>query len=72
MIENIIEDGINDFFFAHINKMNESWIHPIHFVGGIAFAFKDVIKQLALSYEIELGKIIKSPMEGLITFHKKQ
>ena len=72
MIENIIEDGINDFFFAHINKMNESWIHPIHFVGGVAFAFKDVIKQLALSYEIELGKIIKSPMEGLITFHKKQ
>ena len=72
MIENIIEDGINDFFFAHINKMNESWIHPIHFVGGIAFAFKDVIEQLALSYEIELGKIIKSPMEGLITFHKKQ
>jgi N-acetylglucosamine kinase-like BadF-type ATPase len=72
MIENIIEDGINDFFFAHINKMNESWIHPIHFVGGIAFAFKDVIKQLALSYEIELGKIIKSPMEGLITFHKQQ
>jgi N-acetylglucosamine kinase-like BadF-type ATPase len=72
MIENIIEDGLNDFFFAHINKMNESWIHPIHFVGGVAFAFKDVIKQLALSYEIELGKIIKSPMEGLITFHKKQ
>jgi len=72
MIENIIEDGLNDFFFAHINKMNESWIHPIHFVGGIAFAFKDIIKQLALSYEIELGKIIKSPMEGLITFHKQQ
>lgn len=72
MIENIIEDGLNDFFFAHINKMNESWIHPIHFVGGIAYAFKDIIKQLALSYEIELGKIIKSPMEGLIEFHKKQ
>ncbi len=72
MIENIIEDGLNDFFFAHINKMNESWIHPIHFVGGVAYAFKDIIKQLALSYEIELGKIIKSPMEGLIEFHKKQ
>jgi len=72
MIENIIEDGLNDFFFAHINKMNESWIHPIHFVGGIAYTFKDIIKQLALSYEIELGKIIKSPMEELIEFHKKQ
>ena len=72
MIENIIEDGLNDFFFTHINKMNESWIHPIHFVGGVAFAFKDIIKQLALSYEIELGNIIKSPMEGLIAFHKKK
>ena len=72
MIENIIEDGLNDFFFAHINKMNESWIHPIHFVGGVAYAFKDVIKQLALSYEIELGNIIQSPMKGLIEFHKKQ
>jgi len=72
MIENIIEDGLNDFFFSHINKMNESWIFPIHFIGGIAYVFKDIIKQLALSYEIELGKIIKSPMEGLIAYHKKQ
>ena len=47
-------------------------MNPIHFVGGVAYAFKDIIKQLALSYEIELGKIIQSPMKGLIEFHKKQ
>ena len=71
MIENIIEDGLNDFFYAHINKMNEAWLYPIHFVGSVAFGFKDIIKQLALSYEIELGSIIKSPMQGLITYHQK-
>ena len=71
MIENIIEDGLNDFFYAHINKMNEAWLHPIHFVGSVAFGFKDIIKQLALSYEIELGSIVKSPMQGLIAFHQK-
>ncbi len=70
MIENIIEDGINDFFFAHLNKLNESWLHPIHFAGTIAYVFKDVIKQLAAAYEIELGSIIKSPMDGLIKYHK--
>ena len=70
MIENIIEDGINDFFFTHLNKLNESWLYPIHFSGSIAFVFKDVIKLLATAYEIELGKIIKSPMEGLLTYHK--
>lgn len=72
MIENIIEDGINDFFYTHLNKLNESWLYPIHFVGSVAHAFKDVIKQLAEVYEMELGKIIKSPMQGLITYHSLQ
>jgi N-acetylglucosamine kinase-like BadF-type ATPase len=70
MIENIIEDGLNDFFYTHLNKLNESWLYPIHFVGSVAFAFKDVIKQLALVYEMELGSIIKSPMQGLIVYHQ--
>ena len=69
MIENIIEDGINDFFYTHLNKLNESWLYPIHFVGSVAYAFKDVIKQLAEVYEMELGSIIKSPMQGLINYH---
>ena len=71
MIENIIEDGLNDFFYAHIIKMNEAWLYPIHFVGSVAFGFKDILRQLALSYEIELGTIVKSPMQGLITYHQK-
>ena len=70
MIENIIEDGLNDFFYTHLNKLHESWLYPIHFTGSVAYAFRDVIKQLALVYEMELGKIIKSPMEGLIAYHK--
>jgi hypothetical protein len=37
----------------------------------VAYGFKDIIKQLALSYEIELGSIVKSPMQGLITYHQK-
>jgi glucosamine kinase len=72
MIENIIEDGINDFFFTHLNKLNESWLYPIHFTGSVAYVFRDVIKQLASAYELEIGKIVKSPMEGLIEFHKKE
>jgi glucosamine kinase len=71
MIENIIEDGINDFFFAHLNKLNESWLHPIHFAGSVAYVFRDVIKQLATAYELEIGSIVKSPMEGLLKFHQQ-
>ncbi len=72
MIENIIEDGINDFFFAHLNKLNESWLYPIHFAGSVAYVFRDVIQQLATAYELEIGKIIKSPMEGLLVYHQQE
>ena len=69
MIENIIEDGLNDFFFQHLCKYPEIWKYPVHFTGGISHGFKDVIKQLCSSYEFELGHIYKTPMEGLVRFH---
>jgi len=69
MIENIIEDGLNDFFFTHLCKYGESWKHPINFVGGVSYGFRDVIIDLCGTYEFELGKILKNPMEGLIDYH---
>lgn len=70
MIENIIEDGLNDFFFNHLCKYKETRALPIHFAGSVAFGFKDVLQQLCNTYEFELGKIMKNPMEGLIEFHR--
>jgi len=69
MIENIIEDSLNDFFFNHLYKYRESWTLPINFVGSIAFGFKDVLQELCTTYELELGNVLKTPMEGLIKFH---
>ncbi len=69
MIENIIEDGLNDFFFDHLCKYREIWTFPVHFTGSVAFGFKDVLQQLCDSYEFEMGKVIKAPMEGLIDYH---
>jgi N-acetylglucosamine kinase-like BadF-type ATPase len=70
MVENIIEDGLNDFFFTHLYKYRESWLLPIHFVGSIAHGFRDVLKELCNTYELELGTILKTPMNGLIAYHR--
>ncbi|MEO5996185.1 MAG: N-acetylglucosamine kinase [Chitinophagaceae bacterium] len=69
MIENIIEDGLNDFFFQHIYKYRESWRLPVHFTGGVAFGFRDVLKDLCSTYKLELGNVIRNPMDGLIKYH---
>ncbi|HAN66147.1 MAG TPA: N-acetylglucosamine kinase, partial [Chitinophagaceae bacterium] len=71
MIENIIEDGFNDFFFQHILKYRESWTHPIHFTGSIAYLFKDVLKDMCNTYEVQLGRIMQNPMDGLIRYHQE-
>ncbi len=70
MIENIIEDGLNDFFFTHLYKYRESWTMPIHFIGSIAFGFRDVLQDLCSTYELELGQVLKTPMQGLLAYHK--
>jgi N-acetylglucosamine kinase-like BadF-type ATPase len=69
MIENILEDGLNDFFFYHLSKFPEVWKLPVNFVGSVAYGFKDVLKQLCNSYEFELGKVLKKPITGLIDYH---
>ncbi len=69
MIENIIEDSFNDFFFHHLYKFRESWRLPVNFIGSVAFGFKDVLQDLCNSYQLELGKVLKNPMAGLAKFH---
>ncbi|HSC52090.1 MAG TPA: hypothetical protein VLC98_00600 [Phnomibacter sp.] len=69
MVENIIEDGLSDFFHTHLYKYPETWTHPVHFMGSIAWHFRDVLKELCQSFELQLGTIVKSPMPGLIKYH---
>ena len=71
MVENIIEDCLSDFFQHHILKYRESWKLPLYFTGSVAFEFKDVLATLCDQYELELGYIVKTPIDGLISYHKQ-
>ena len=71
MVENILEDGLNDFFFQHLCKYREVWKMPVSFVGGVAYGFKDIILDLCQSYEFEPGKVLKNPMDGLVEYHSE-
>ncbi len=70
MVENIIEDSFNDFFFHHIYKYRESWTMPINFIGSVAFGFKDVLKDMCNTFELQLGIVLKNPMDGLVKYHR--
>lgn len=71
MIENIIEDGLTDFFTTHIIKYPESSRLPVHFTGSIAYGFRDVISQLCTNFGLQQGVILRTPMEGLVQYHRE-
>jgi glucosamine kinase len=70
LIENIIEDCLNEFFINHLIKYKQSWKVPIHFVGSVSYESRDIVAQLCQQYELQLGTIMKSPMEGLVKLYK--
>lgn len=69
IIENIIEDGLKDFFNQHILRIEEHKIYPLHFVGSIAYGFKDVLKSICEDLQLTLGKVLKNTLEGLVEYH---
>jgi glucosamine kinase len=70
MIENIIEDGLWDFFSIHLAHYPESGKCPVFFTGSVAFGFQDILKELCKTFGWQPGKILAKPMDGLIAYHK--
>ncbi len=71
MIENMLEDGLSDFFMTHLYKYAETWTQPVHFCGSIAWHFSDKLQELCDAFQVQAGRILQAPMDGLADFHLK-
>ena len=43
--------------------------YPAHFIGSVAHSYKEILQEAAQETGIRIGKILQSPMEGLIQYH---
>jgi N-acetylglucosamine kinase-like BadF-type ATPase len=70
-IEHILTDGIGKFFLRHVSEFTpEIHQHPVHFTGGVAWAYRDILATLCRKCGVRRGRILKEPMEGLIRYHR--
>ena len=69
LIRLMVEEGITDFFETHILKYPDYNSLKVGFVGSIGYCFKDILKDVAKNKNVQLGKILKSPIEGLLAYH---
>lgn len=57
--------------FLRRNVMQYDYRHyEAHFTGSVAHFYRDVLSQAADEMGIRLGSILRSPMEGLIAYHR--
>ena len=68
----MLREGMKEFFENRILKYPESKNLPVHFVGSIAYFAQDAIKDVARLNMIELGNIVRRPIDGLIEYHREK
>jgi len=67
----LISEGINKFIEYRILCYKESQNVPIHFIGSIAHFSEEIIRDCFKPYRLELGNIVRRPIEGLITYYQE-
>lgn len=67
----LISEGMTKFIEYRILCFKESQKAPIHFIGSIAHFSEDIILDCMKPYHLELGSIIRRPIDGLIEYYRK-
>lgn len=68
-IREMVASSFEEFFKMGVMKFTGYQKLEVHFVGSIAYHFKDILQEVAETNKITTGKIQKSVIEGLKEFH---
>lgn len=68
-MDKLAEEGFTEFFIHNVFCYENYKQYPVHFVGSIAFHFKDILKKVAESNGCELGVVDKNPVYRLLDYH---
>ena len=69
-IQGLINKGLGLFIENQIMQFDNAKELPIHFIGSISYFLREELEAKLISYGFTLGKILKKPIEGLVSYHK--
>ncbi|MBW6481889.1 MAG: ATPase [Vicingaceae bacterium] len=68
-ISALITVCMNEFFEKYICKYPNYRDYKLNLVGSVAFYYQNFIREIASTYQVEINKIIKQPIDALVKFH---
>lgn len=68
-VRSLVEDEFRRFFQRNVARYPDAGAYKIGFIGSIALNFEAILRETASSEGMQIGEIIKAPMDGLISYH---
>lgn len=68
----LVTNSFREFFINQIEHYSKHKKVPISFVGSIAFFFESLLRQIATEFDVKVDKILRSPINALAEYHKKE
>ncbi|HLT88896.1 MAG TPA: hypothetical protein VKZ57_15005 [Sphingobacterium sp.] len=65
----IVEEAFDTFFKNLVSKYPDYQKHTFNCIGSVAYNFRNVLEDTAKRYGMEVGKIIRSPIDDLVVYH---
>ena len=62
--------AFSNFIEANVLKYDKCREVPVGFVGSVAQAFTAVLSEVLEKYGLQMGDVLRDPMENLLHFHK--
>jgi len=71
-IRKMLHEGFENFITRIIMKYTDAKKYEVRFIGSVAFAHQEMIKQILNENDMKPGLFVQKPMQRLVEFHTSQ
>ena len=69
-MQGLIDKGLGLFIENQITQFDNAKEVSVHFIGSISYFLKEELEAKLISCGLTLGRVLKKPIEGLVSYHQ--
>ncbi len=68
----VVKHSLDEFITLNVKLYQDHEKLPIAFTGSIAHHFKEILQEVCYDHGLNMGIVLKDPIEGLVRFHESE
>lgn len=70
-MQNLIYTSMSEFFENQVIPNPEARFSEVNFIGSVAHYYEDILRAVAPTYHLEVGHVVRKPIDNLVNYHKE-